>query len=115
MSMTRAQTRPDGGRPGTDPTGGGPLTDKFGVPVLATSLEAPACHLKEDANSTLAVLAASNVVSITGEPGRALMQEHRAPMSPLVLLDRVYLSSGRPPRRNLEPRLEKARAGVAHA
>jgi hypothetical protein len=28
-----------------------------------------------------------NVVSITDEPGRTLMQAHRAPMSPPVLLD----------------------------
>jgi len=82
---------------------------------MATSLEAPACHLKEDANSTLAVLAASNVVSMTDDPGLALIQAHRAPMRPLVQLDGVYFSSGRLPRRKLESRLEKARAGVTHA
>jgi len=118
--MTRVQTRPGGGRPGTDPTGGGTPTDKFGVPVVVTVVEAPACHLCEDAKSALAVLAQSyplrvDVVSITEQPGRALMQAHRAPMSPLVLLDGVYFSSGRLPRRKLERRLEKARAGVTHA
>ena len=76
MGMTRVQTRPDGGRHGTDQTGGGPLTD---------------------------------------EPGRALMQAHRAPMSPLVLSDGAYFSSGRFPGRELERRLEKAHAGVTHA
>ena len=120
MGMTRAQTRPGWGRPGTDPTGGAPSTDRFGVPVVVTVVEAPACHLCEDAKSTLAVLAQSyplrvNVVSMTDEPGRALMQTHRAPMSPLVLLDGVYFSSGRLPRRMLERRLEKARDGVTHA
>jgi hypothetical protein len=51
------------------------------------------------------------VVSIGDEAGRALMREHRAPMSPLVLLDGEYFSSGRLPRRKLEKRLAKARQG----
>jgi Glutaredoxin-like domain (DUF836). len=117
--MTRAQTIPGWGRSGTDPTGGSPPTDKVGVPVVVTVGEAPACHLCEDAKSALAVLAASypltiNVVSITDEPGRSLMQAHRAPMSPLVLLDGAYFSSGRLPRRKLEKRLAKAQGGVSN-
>ena len=113
--MTRAETIPGGGRHGTDPTGGGPPTDEVAVPVVVTVVEAPACHLCEDAKSVLAVLAVSypmtiNVVSVTEAPGLALMQEHRAPMSPLVLLDGVYFSSGRLPRRKLEKRLAKTMA-----
>ena len=84
--------------------------------MVVTLVEAPACHLCEDAKSTLAVLAASypmtvHVMSIGDETGRALMQHHRAPMSPLVLLDGVYFSSGRLPRRKLERRLAKTRRG----
>jgi alkyl hydroperoxide reductase subunit AhpF len=79
-------------------------------------VEAPACHLCEDAKSALAVLAQTfpmtvRVLSIGAEAGRALMEEHRAPMSPLVLLDGQYFSSGRLPRRKLERRLAKARHG----
>ena len=84
--------------------------------MVVTLVEAPACHLCEDAKSALAVLAQSfpmtvHVVSIDQEPGRALMQQHRAPMSPLILLDGEYFSSGRLPRRKLEKRLAKARQG----
>jgi len=83
---------------------------------VVTVVDAPACHLCDDAKSALAVLAQSypmtvHVVSIGDEPGRALMAEHRAPMSPLVLLDGVYFSSGRLPRRKLERRLAKTRGG----
>ena len=87
-----------------------------GIPVEVTLVEAPACHLCEDAKSTLAVLARSypltvHVVSIENEVGRELMRAHRAPMSPLVLLDGQYFSSGRLPRRKLEKRLAKAQGG----
>ena len=119
MGMTRADTIPGGGRHATDPTGEGPPTDEVGVPVVVTLVEAPACHLCEDAKAALAVLAASyplriNVVSMTEQPGLALMQQHRAPMSPLVLLDGVYFSSGRLPRRKLEKRLAKAAGGAGN-
>ena len=119
MGMTRVQTRSGGSRLGTDLTGGGPPAGEVGVPVVVTVVEAPACHLCEDAKSALAVLAQSyplrvNVVSISDERGRVLMQSHRAPMSPLVLLDGVYFSSGRLPRRKLEKRLAKAQSGVSN-
>jgi Glutaredoxin-like domain (DUF836) len=113
--MTRTKTSP--GRDGqlTDLTGDGHPTQNSGVPVVVTVVEAPACHLCEDAKAALAVLAASyplsiNVVSITERAGLALMQEHRAPMSPLVLLDGAYFSSGRLPRRKLEKALAKTLA-----
>ena len=84
--------------------------------MVVTLVEAPACHLCEDAKSTLASLAQSypltiHVVSMTDEPGRTLMQAHRAPMSPLVLLDGAYFSSGRLPRRKLEKRLATTQGG----
>jgi hypothetical protein len=84
--------------------------------VAITVVEAAACHLCEDAKSSLDVLAQSfpmtiEVLSIGDEPGRALMDRHRAPMSPLVLLDGEYFSSGRLPRRKLERRLSNALRG----
>ena len=116
--MTEVETTPAWGRQGPDPACDGPRTQGVGVPVEVTVVEAPACHLCEDAKSTLAVLAQSHamtvhVVSIDGEPGRTLMQQHRAPMSPLVLLDGAYFSSGRLPRRKLERRLAKDRLGAS--
>jgi len=83
---------------------------------VITLVEAAACHLCEDAKSTLAVLARSyplavHVVSIEDKVGRELMQAHRAPMSPLVLLDGQYFSSGRLPRRKLEKHLKNVQQG----
>jgi hypothetical protein len=116
--MTPGQKSPYVGGQATVPTVRA-LPNPIGEPVLVTVVEAPACHLCEDAKSALAVLAALypmtiNVVSITEQPGLALMQKHRAPMSPLVLLDGVYFSSGRLPRRKLEKRLAKAQGGVSN-
>jgi hypothetical protein len=112
--MTRVETSPGRGR--QVPVQGGHPAQGVGVPVVVTLVEAPACHLCEDARSTLAVLARSysmtvHVVSIGDEAGRALMAHHRAPMSPLVLLGGEYFSSGRLPRRKLERRLAEARRG----
>jgi hypothetical protein len=112
--MTEVETTPARGR--RDPDSCDPLTQGVGGPVVVTVVEAPACHLCEDAKSALAVLAESfpltvKVLSIGDKPGRALMDQHRAPMSPLVLLDGQYFSSGRLPRRKLERRLAKARRG----
>ena len=86
------------------------------VPVVVTVVEAPGCHLCDSAKSALAVLAQSyqvtiQVVSIGSVQGGALMARHRAPMSPLVLLDGEYFGSGRLPRRKLRRRLENARVG----
>jgi len=112
--MTRVETTPITGN--TDPDWGGSPTREAGASVAVTLVEAPACHLCADANSTLAVLGQRypmtiQVLSIGSVDGGALMARHRAPMSPLVLLDGQYFSSGRLPRRKLERRLEKARVG----
>jgi hypothetical protein len=114
--MTEVDTTPARGRQDPGQARGRPTTQGVGIPVVVTLVEAPACHLCEDAKLTLAALARSypltvHVVSIGDEPGRALMQEHRAPMSPLVLLDGAYFSSGRLPRRKLERRLAKTGRG----
>jgi hypothetical protein len=115
--MTRADTTPVTGWQDLD--GDGPPTPGTGAAVAVTLVEAPACHLCEDAKSTLATLAKSypmtiQVLSISDKPGRALMDQHRAPMSPLVLLDGHYFSSGRLPRRKLEKRLSKELRGETH-
>src|SRR5664279_2004556 len=57
-------------------------TPGIAVPVVVTLVEAPACHLCEDAKSVLVSLAQAypmtiDVVSIGGEPGRTLMQHLR--------------------------------------
>ena len=112
--MTRAGTTPATGR--QDPDRDGPPNDEVGSHVVITVVEAPACHLCADAKSALAVLAKCypmtvHLLSIGDQPGRALMDRHRAPMSPLVLLNEEYFSSGRLPRRKLERRLSKALRG----
>ena len=114
--MIEVDTAPVTVRQDPHPDGDGNRPAVFGIPVEVTLVEAPACHLCEDAKSTLAVLARSylltvQVVSIEDEVGRELMQTHRAPMSPLVLLDGQYFSSGRLPRRKLEKRLKSAQQG----
>ena len=113
--MSRVETPPRRGRQGLDRDPGGPA-QAVGIPMVVTLVEAPACHLCEEAKFALAALARSfpmrvQVVSIGVEAGRALMEEHRAPMSPLVLLDGQYFSAGRLPRRKLERRLAKALRG----
>jgi len=114
--MTGVETTSEWVMQDPHPEGGGDRPPGVGIPVEVTLVEAPACHLCEDAKSTLAVLARSypltvHVVSIEDEVGRELMQTHRAPMSPLVLLDGKYFSSGRLPLRKIENRLKKAQQG----
>lgn len=88
-------------------------------PVGITVVDSEACHFCEDAHRALAALAASyplvvDTVGVRSEAGQALMARHRAPMSPLVLLDRTFFSSGRLPRRKLEKFL-KGRFGDARS
>jgi hypothetical protein len=114
--MSRVETTPLMGSQGPERGAHGPTAQAVGIPIVVTLVEAPACHLCEDAKFALAVLAQSfpmtvRVLSIGDEAGRELMEQHRAPMSPLVLLDGQYFSSGRLPRRKLERRLAKARHG----
>lgn len=87
-------------------------------PVLITVVDSEACHFCEDAHRALTALAASyplvvHTVDVRSEAGHALMARHRAPMSPLVLLDDTFFSSGRLPRRKLE-KLLMGRYGNAH-
>ena len=80
-------------------------------PVRITVVDSEACHFCEDAHRALTAFAANyplavDTVDVRSEAGQALMARHRAPMSPLVLLDDTYFSSGRLPRRKLEKLLK---------
>jgi hypothetical protein len=117
--MAEVEMTPMWGMPGGAAADRAPSTQGKAVPVVVTVVEAPACHLCEEAKSALTVLAEAypmtiHVVPIGEEPGRTLMQHHRAPMSPLVLLDGRYFSSGRLPRRKLERRLAKLQRGETY-
>ena len=115
--MTRVEKTPATGKQDSD--SGGPSPQGACAPVVVTLVEAPACHLCDNAKSTLEVLAQSypmtvHVLSIGSAQGGALMARHRAPMSPLVLLDGQYFSSGRLPQRKLEQRLKAAGSAETH-
>ena len=75
-----------------------------------TVVESAGCHFCAEASRELAVFAQRypleiSSIDIQTAPGRQLVQSHRAAMSPLVLLDGEYFSSGRLPRRKLAARL----------
>lgn len=75
-------------------------------PVRVTVVESPGCHFCADAHQALDQFAISypldvNTVDACSDAGRLLMAQHRAAMSPLVLLDGVFFSHGRLPRRKL--------------
>ena len=86
-----------------------------GEATVITVVRAPACHLCEDATAALGELGRKFPVRVqlmeAGEPdGAALVRQHRAPMFPLVLLDGVFFSSGRLPRKKLAKALAAARS-----
>jgi hypothetical protein len=88
-------------------------------PAVITVVHSPACHFCEDAQAALELLADELpfTVELVGaaEPrGAALLNEHRAGMYPLVLVDGAFFSVGRLPRKKLRKLLE-ARAAVAVA
>jgi glutaredoxin len=81
-------------------------------PTRITVVESEACHFCEQARSSLAELAVTHpllidIIDVRSEEGHALMQSHRASMSPLVLLDGQFFSNGRLPRRKLTRLLDK--------
>jgi len=87
-------------------------------PTQITVVESEGCHYCADAADALAGLATAfplrvRTVDALSGTGRELMSRHRAAMSPLVLLDDAYFSSGRLPRRKLEKTLA-ARYGQRH-
>lgn len=71
-----------------------------------TVVESEGCHFCADARQVLNDFSTSyplriSTVPMTSDPGRALVQEHRPALSPLVLVDGEFFSQGRLPRRKL--------------
>ncbi|ADG76544.1 glutaredoxin 2 [Cellulomonas flavigena DSM 20109] len=86
------------------------------VPPVVTVVHAPACHFCLDAEEALGELAVEHrievrPVDIDSAEGRTLVALHRPAMSPLVLLDGAFFSSGRLPRKKLARALQ-ARTGA---
>jgi hypothetical protein len=72
-----------------------------------TVVPSPACHFCDDADRVLAELARDHAFALERVPfdtpeGRRLVAVHRPALSPLVLVDGRFFSSGRLPRRKLE-------------
>jgi hypothetical protein len=81
-----------------------------------TVVSAPACHFCADAEEALAELAELyplrvRVVELESPEGLHLTAVHRPAMSPLVLVDGLFFSAGRLPRKKLTALLQ--RAGIA--
>lgn len=80
-----------------------PVNDR---PALITLVTSTGCHFCHDAEEALDEFSAEFPLVIThldlrSPEGSALAQRHRAAMSPLVLLDGTFVSSGRLPRGKL--------------
>lgn len=89
-----------------------PLQPPSLEPAHVTVVESEACHFCADARGVLGDLATRyplvvETVDGRSDTGRDLLARHRASMSPLVLLDGAYFSSGRLPRRKLTKTLEQ--------
>ena len=83
--------------------------------VDITVVHAPACHYCDDAEQALDVLAQRfamrvRVVELESPEGLRLSALHRPAMSPLVLVDGRFFSSGRLPRKKLTALLERTAA-----
>ena len=94
--------------------------DAPSLPALVTVVESEACHFCADAHRVLAHVAVDyplevNTVDVQSETGRVLMARHRATMSPLVLIDGVFFSNGRLPRRKLSKYLAQRYGAPAAA
>jgi hypothetical protein len=78
-----------------------------------TVVNSVGCHFCADAESAITELATEYAIDVTHIPmaspqGIDLMQHHGAGMSPLVLLDGQFVSSGRLPRGRIRVMLEAA-------
>lgn len=85
--------------------------------MLVTLVHADACHFCEDADAALARLAEDfplrvERVEAQSAAGRRLVDEHRAPMYPLVLVDGEFFSCGRLPKAKLRRRLQQQAAAA---
>lgn len=82
-----------------------------------TVVSTPACHFCEDADQALQELARDfamevSHVALDSAEGRRLVAVHRPAMSPLVLLEGAYFSSGRLPRKKLARQLARMAAAT---
>ncbi|WP_043497094.1 glutaredoxin [Georgenia sp. SUBG003] len=89
--------------------------DRERIPVVVVT--APACHFCDDAERVLAERADPlglqvRLVPIDSVEGARLVTEHRPALSPLVLVDGAFFSSGRLPRRKLEKLVAARRAAA---
>lgn len=76
-----------------------------------TVVESSACHLCEAASEALARLAKRYPIDVltldsSSDDGRHLLEAHRSPMSPLILVDGKLFSWGRLSERKLSKLLE---------
>jgi hypothetical protein len=84
-----------------------PQAHRWIMPAATITLvHTPACHLCADAQAALAELGRHvpiqvDLVAANSEAGQALVGAHRPGMFPLVLVDGVFFSAGRLPRRKL--------------
>lgn len=81
-------------------------------PTRVTVVESEACHYCADARGVLDALGtkyplAVEILDIRSIEGQGLVALHRAALSPLVLLDGVFFSHGRLPRRKLQKTLQR--------
>lgn len=88
-----------------------PIDQSVRVLARVTVVEAEACHFCEDASNALQELKALyplelRIINARDAIGAGLMQEHRAAMSPLILVDDEFFSQGRLPRAKLQKLLE---------
>lgn len=86
--------------------------------IRVTVVHSPASHFCEDADAALEALSETYLlaverVDIRTPAGQALVRAHRPAMSPLVLVDDTFFSSGRLPRKKLVRLLERRLAGTA--
>ena len=89
-----------------------PLPPPTAGSIEVTVVESEGCHFCADAHEALAAFSVRyplrvHSIDVRSQTGQALMGRHRAPMSPLVLLDGDFFSSGRLPRGKLEKALAK--------
>jgi alkyl hydroperoxide reductase subunit AhpF len=80
------------------------------APAVVTVVTARGCHLCEDATQALAALGqvcplTVQEVAAHSPAGQALVLEHGTGIYPLVLVDGVFFSAGRLPRRKLARQL----------
>lgn len=89
-------------------------------PLRVALVESQGCHSCVEALEALTALAAQGhplqitTIDAHSDKGRALMQRHRAAMTPLVLVEDEFFSQGRLPRAELVRLLQTRSADCAH-